>query len=96
MQNTQFQLTQEIEQAYINVVNAQNQFLAAQEQYDSNTENYRISNEQLKLGGITTVDYLVQKNLFIQSFQNFLQAKYNAIVNLKLYDFYKGIPINLD
>ncbi|WP_264529967.1 TolC family protein [Flavobacterium sp. N502540] len=93
--NAKTVLSQKVEQAYINVLNAQSQFTAAQEQLDANTENYRIANEQLRLGGISTVDYLLEKNLYIQAFQNFIQAKYNAVVSLKIYDFYKGDPIKL-
>ena len=93
--NTETLLSQKVEQAYINVLSAQSQFTAAQEQLDANTENYRIANEQLRLGGISTVDYLLEKNLYVQAFQNFVQAKYNAVVSLKIYDFYKGDPIKL-
>ncbi|UUC46559.1 TolC family protein [Flavobacterium cerinum] len=93
--NTETILAQQVEQAYINALNAQSQYTAAQEQLDANKENYRIANEQLRLGGITTVDYLLQKNLYVQAFQNFIQAKFNAVVSLKIYDFYKGEPIKL-
>ncbi|MCV9927031.1 TolC family protein [Flavobacterium sp. LS1R49] len=93
--NTETLLSQKVEQAYINVLSAQSQFTAAQEQLDANTENYRIANEQLRLGGISTVDYLLEKNLYIQAFQNFIQSKYNSVVSLKIYDFFKGDPIKL-
>lgn len=93
--NTKTILAQQVEQAYINVLNAQSQYTAAKEQMDANKENYRIANEQLRLGGISTVDYLLQKNLYVQAFQNFIQAKFNAVISLKIYDFYKGEPIKL-
>ncbi|MFC4389944.1 TolC family protein [Flavobacterium quisquiliarum] len=95
VENTKTVLAQKVEQAYINVLNAQSQFTAAQEQLDANTENYRIANEQLRLGGINTVDYLLEKNLYVQALQNFTQAKYNAVISLKIYDFYKGDAIKL-
>ncbi|MEO4006890.1 TolC family protein [Flavobacterium sp. CAU 1735] len=93
--NTETILSQQVEQAYISALNAQSQYSAAKEQMDANKENYRIANEQLRLGGISTVDYLLQKNLYVQAFQNFIQAKFNAVVSLKIYDFYKGEPIKL-
>lgn len=93
--NTETVFSQKVEQAYINVLNAQSQFTAAQDQLDANTENYRIANEQLRLGGINTVDYLLEKNLYVQAFQNFIQAKYNSVISLKIYDFYKGDSIKL-
>jgi len=49
----------------------------------------------LKLGAITTVDLLVQRRLYEQSLQNYIQAKYNAILNTKIYEFYMGQPITL-
>jgi len=38
---------------------------------------------------------LVQRNLYTQSLQNFIQAKYNSILNTKIYEFYMGQPITL-
>lgn len=88
-------LNQEIEQAYISVVNAQAQFKSASIEFMANHEAYDISQEQLKLGAINMVDLLVQRNLYIQSLQNFIQAKYNAVLNTKIYEFYMGQPITL-
>jgi outer membrane protein len=44
---------------------------------------------------VNMVDFLVQKNLFIQAQQNLIQAKYNAILNYGIYEFYMGKPITL-
>ncbi|MPT34528.1 MAG: hypothetical protein E2604_05455, partial [Flavobacterium sp.] len=43
----------------------------------------------------STAGHLLQKNLYVQAFQNFIQAKFNAVISLKIYDFYKGEPIKL-
>ncbi|HEY2722315.1 MAG TPA: TolC family protein, partial [Chitinophagaceae bacterium] len=88
-------LNQEIEQAYISVLNTQAQYRSADTELQANRDAYNISLEQLRLGAITTVDLLVQRNLYVQSLQNFIQAKYNAILNTKIYEFYIGQPINL-
>ncbi len=95
LQNTKLVLSQQVEQAYINMINARGQFDAAMVQFSANEENYRIANEQLKLGAITTVDFLVQKNLFIQAQQALIQAKYDVILNHNIYEFYMGEPITL-
>ena len=79
----------------MNFQNAKSQFDAAEVEYKYNQESYRIASEQLKVGVASIVDFLLQKNLFIQSQQAFVQAKYNVILTLKIYDFYKGIPIKL-
>lgn len=95
LKNTKITLSQEVERAYINVENSKSQYDAALEQYNYNKESYRIASEQLKVGVANTVDYLLQKTLFVQAQQAFIQAKYNELLTLKIYDFYRGIPIKL-
>lgn len=88
-------LNQQIEQAYIAVLNARAQYKTALTEFDANRQAYEISLEQLKYGAINTVDLLVQRNAYIQSLQNFIQAKYNSVLNTKIYEFYMGLPITL-
>jgi len=95
LKNESITLSETVERAYINVQNAQSQYKAALEQYNYNKEGYRIASEQLKVGVANTVDFLLQKNLFIQAQQAFIQAKYNELLTLKIYDFYRGVPIKL-
>ncbi|MFI5187078.1 MAG: TolC family protein [Chitinophagales bacterium] len=95
LEQTKTTLNQQIEQAYISVLNAQAQYRSADTEFQANREAYTISLEQLKLGAINTVDLLVQRNLYVQSLQNFIQAKYNSILNTKIYEFYMGQPITL-
>lgn len=95
LKNTKITLSQTVERAYINVQNARSQFDAAAEEYKYSKESYRIASEQLKVGVANTVDFLLQKNLFVQAQQSFVQAKYNALLTLKIYDFYRGVPITL-
>ena len=95
LEQTRTTLNQQIEQAYISVLNAQAQFKSANIEFMANREAYDISQEQLRLGGINMVDLLVQRNLYVQSLQNFIQAKYNSILNTKIYEFYMGQPIAL-
>jgi len=93
--NTKNNLSLTVEQAYVSVVNAQGQYDAAVEQLTATKESYRIANEQLKVGAITTVDYLIQKNLYTQAYQQYVQSKYNAALTIRIYDFYRGVPIKL-
>jgi outer membrane protein len=95
LRNTKITLSQTVERAYINVENAKSQYDAALEEYKYNKESYRIAAEQLKVGVANTVDFLLQKTLFVQAQQAFIQAKYNELLTLKIYDFYRGIPIKL-
>ncbi len=95
LKNTTITLSQTVERAYINVENAKSQYDAALEQYNYNKESYRIATEQLKVGVANIVAFLLQKTLFVQAQQAFIQAKYNELLTLKIYDFYRGIPIKL-
>lgn len=93
LQNTKTTLSQQVEQAYINVQNAQQQYIAANEQMKYSSESYRIANEEFKIGSFSIVDYLQQKNLYIQALQAYLQAKYSSALYTKIYNFYTGVPV---
>jgi outer membrane protein len=95
LKNVQQVLAQTIEQAYINVLNAQGQYDAAVEGLKASQESFRIAGEQLKVGASNIVDYLQQKTLYTQAFQVYVQAKYNAALSIKIYDFYMGIAVKL-
>lgn len=95
LQGTKTTLDQAVEQAYINVLNAQAQLTTAESQWAINQESFKITNEQLKLGAFNTIDLLTQKNLYTQALQAYVQAKYNSILNKKIYEFYTGVPVTL-
>jgi outer membrane protein len=88
-------LAETIEQAYINVLNAQGQYDAAVEELKANQEAFRVATEQLKVGSSDIVDYLQQKTLYTQAFQNYVQAKYNSALSIEIYDYYMGIAVKL-
>ena len=58
-------------------------------------ESYRIAKAQLDVGASNIVDFLQQKTLYTQAFQVYIQAKYNAALSIKIYDFYMGTAIKL-
>lgn len=91
--DTKTVLSQTVEQAYLNLQNTQEQYNAAEQQLTASEEAYRIAVEQLKLGAVNIVDLQVQKNLYIQALQSFIQAKYSTILNRKIYEFYTGEPV---
>jgi len=95
LQNNELVLTQAVEQAYVNATNAQQAFVAAGQQLVAATESYRIVNEELKIGAINVYDLLQQRNQYVQAVQAFTQAKYAAVLQQKVYQFYMGNPITL-
>jgi outer membrane protein len=92
---TKITLDQEVEQAYISLLNARAQYTAADLQLKANTESYHIVLEQIRIGGGSTLDLLTQKALYVQAVQAYVQAKYNVILSQKIYDFYTGVPVTL-
>jgi outer membrane protein len=94
-QNDQLVLTQAVEQAYIKAVNAQQAYDAASIQMQAATESYRITNEQIKLGAINAYDLLLQRNQYVQALQSFNLAKYTAVLQRKIFEFYMGNPVTL-
>lgn len=95
LENTRTTLSLTTEQAFITTQNAKNQFVSAAEQLKYNKELYRISNEELKIGSANIYDFYQQRNLYVQAMQSFIQAKYNAALAARIYEFYIGIPIKL-
>jgi outer membrane protein len=95
LQGTKTTLDQAVEQAYISVLNAQAQLEAAESSWKTNQESFHITNEQMRLGAFNTIDLLTQKNLYVQALQAYVQAKYNTILNKKIYEFYTGVPVTL-
>ncbi|PWN59652.1 TolC family protein [Chryseobacterium viscerum] len=95
LQNTKTVLNQQIEQSFINLQNALSQYDSASKQMDISKQSYDIVNAQMKLGSIDYVQLQQQRLLYIQSIQNYLQAKYTAVLNQQIYEFYAGNPINL-
>lgn len=88
--NTKTLLSQTVEQAYINTQNAYSQYDASSEQLNYNKEAYRIAGEELRVGSANTVEYIQQKNLYIQALQAYTQSKYSAMLSLNVFNFYKG------
>ena len=95
LENTKTTLALTTESAFINVQNSQNQFTSATEQLKYNTEVYRIANQELKIGTANIVDFYQQRNLYVQAMQTYIQAKYNAALAARIYEFYLGVPIKL-
>ncbi|GAB3360228.1 hypothetical protein GCM10027566_25970 [Arachidicoccus ginsenosidivorans] len=93
LENTKLQLSQQVEQAYLNVNNALSQYEAALQQLTYAKEAFRVAGEEMKVSNYVTADYLQQKSLYVQAEQNFIQAKYTAALQARIYNFYAGIPV---
>lgn len=95
LQNTALLLTQSVEKAYLNTINARQSFAAAEIQLNASRESYRIANEQFRLGDINTYDLYLQRTQYMQAVQAYTAGKYSAIMQQKIYEFYMGRQITL-
>jgi outer membrane protein len=93
--NTKTVLDQLVEQAYINLQNAQAQYAAASVELKANEESYNITNAELQYGAVNILDLQLQRNLYVQALQSYTQAKYTAVLYSKIYAFYTGVPVTL-
>ncbi len=94
-EGTQKTLQTSIETAYLNAVSAQSRFRAANEQLISTNKSYSLVEDQFKLGMKNTVDLLTEKIKYLAAEEEYLQAKYSAILYYKLLDFYQHKEIEL-
>ena len=92
---TQVDLTTRIETAYLDALASQSRFQAASEQLGFIKISYSLVEEQFNLGMKNTVELLTEKTKYLSAQQEYLQAKYTAILNYKILDFYQNKPIVL-
>ncbi|RNC65300.1 TolC family protein [Proteiniphilum sp. X52] len=85
------ELYADIETAYLNTLASQAQFVAAEEKVKYSRESYDVMNEQFTLGLKNTIEMLTEKNRLITAQQELLQAKYKALLNIKVLEYYQGL-----
>lgn len=95
LQDQQKGLYSDIETIWLDALNAQQQYAAAEVKLKSSQTSFDMVNEQFKLGMKNTVELLTEKNNLLSAQQQRIQAKYMAILNRTLLDFYAGKDIEL-
>lgn len=93
--DAQKELLRTIEELHQNATSGQSKYYAAQDKLKSSELSYELVREQYDLGMRNTVELTTEKNNYANALQELLQAKYNAILNLKLLKFYQGQEITL-
>lgn len=95
LQDKQKGLYTEIETLWLDALNAQQQYAAAEVKLKSSQTSFDMVSEQFRLGMKNTVELLTEKNNLLSAQQQRVQAKYMAILNRTLLDFYAGKDIEL-
>lgn len=90
MLNEEKTLYSTIEGIWLDANTAQQRFVAAKEKLNSTQISYDLVSEQFALGMKNTVELLTEKNNLLSAKQELIQAKYMAILNIQLLNFYQG------
>lgn len=93
--NKQKELYSTIETLWLDALNAQQQYAAADSKLKSCQTSFDMVNEQFNLGMKNTVELLTEKNNLLSAQQQRIQAKYMAILNRTLLNFYSGEDIEI-
>ena len=91
----QKELYSTVETLWLDALNAQQQYAAADTKLKSSQTSYDMVSEQFTLGMKNTVELLTEKNNLQSAQQQRLQAKYMAVLDSALLDFYAGNKIEL-
>ena len=95
MANIEKELYQTIESMWLEADNAQQQYIVASSKLKSSKTSYDMINEQFTLGMKNILELLTEKNNYLSAQQEVIQAKYMAVLERALLNFYAGNPIEL-
>ena len=95
-QNAEKELRNQVETAWLDANSSQIRYTAARDQVESAEQTYMLVEEQFNLGIANTLELLTAKNDLLNARMEELQAKYMALLNLKLLDFYSHKEITLN
>lgn len=88
-------LLKAIETYYQDAVSAQDRFRAATENLKAVELSFQLTQEQFFLGMKNTLEMLTEKNNYLSAQQELIQAKYMALLNMQLLNFYQGKAIEI-
>jgi len=87
---TRTQLSQAIDQAYINMNTASDRYKTIMEQVNAFDESFRAAGIRFNSGVGNSIDYLTAKNNLDRANINLIIAKYDYVLRAKILDYYQG------
>jgi outer membrane protein len=88
-------LYKSIEGYWLDAINSQQRYAAAEKKQESAQTSYELISQQFDLGMKNIVELLTEKNTLLSARQETLQAKYMAVLNAQLLKFYQGEKVEL-
>ncbi len=95
LKNKHQTLYKEIQSALNDANSYYQKLLASESNLKAQEESFRYVSEKFDIGALNSTDYVVAKTNLFKSQSDYYQAKYQFVFQLKILDFYKGIPITL-
>jgi outer membrane protein len=87
---TKQQLRQQIDQAYLNMMNAYERYKVLAVQVEAYDQSYKAAEVRFKAGVGTSVDYLVAKERLDRATLNLINARYDFVLRKRILDYYSG------
>jgi outer membrane protein len=92
-ENTKMGIRQNIDQAYINMLNASKSYSANSVQVNALQRAFEAAESSYSAGASNYVDYNLAKTNLDRALANQIQAKYDYIFKIKILDFYQNKPL---
>lgn len=89
------ELAQTVENWYIDTRSAQSRFEAAKTQLESAMLTDELTNERFNLGYVDAIELMTSHNAYVDARHTLLQAKYMAMLGLKMIGFYRDATVTL-
>ncbi len=91
--NTRLQIRQNIDQAYINMLNAQKTYTASLTQVEALQRSFEAADARYNAGSGTFVDYNLARTNLDRATASQIRAKYDYLFRVKILDFYQNKPL---
>ncbi|MES2006195.1 MAG: TolC family protein [Bacteroidota bacterium] len=89
-QTVKTQLRQSVDQAYINMNTAFERYQTLSKQLNDFTQSFKAAETRFTAGVNTSVEYMIAKNNVDRTNANYIAAKYDYLLRIKVLDFYQG------
>lgn len=90
------QLKQDVYTAFYDAQNAMQTYLAAQKSIAASQKALEYNQDRYELGAINALQYNISRTNFANAEIQAIRSKYDYVFKLKVLDFYKGNPIQLN
>jgi len=88
-------LYKEIQQVNNDARASYEKYMASETNVTAMEESFRYVHERFELGILNATDYTVARTNLFRARSDYYQSKYQYVFQLKILDFYRGVPISL-